>query len=298
MPVPQAGIFALGTRYHHHLLFELTPGADAARLREVLAPVQAPTVTVGGANIVIGVEPGLWGRAAPAGGSPPVAVDIPRLDGMPVRQPDLWVWLHGGGPDVLLDVARATAAQLAGYARLTDEQPGFLYHDSRDMTGFEDGTANPPLPELPELVLLPDGAPGAAGAHALTQRWVHDLAAFHALALPAQEAVFGRTKLTSEELAAADRPPDSHLSRVIVTDDGAEREILRRSVPYGTAARQGLFFVAFSADPQLFARMLRRMAGEDGPRDRLLRYSRPELTAGWFVPSATALLPDEGRGAD
>ena len=55
-------------------------------------------------------------------------------------------------------------------------------------------------------------------------------------------------------------------------------------------SEQGLLFVAFSADPSRFERMLRRMFGvDDGVRDRLTEFSTPVSGGAWFVPSLEAL---------
>ena len=60
---------------------------------------------------------------------------------------------------------------------------------------------------------------------------------------------------------------------------------------YGTVDEHGLHFVAFSADPSRFERMLRRMFGQDddGLHDRLTDFSRPVASAAWFVPALDAL---------
>lgn len=78
------------------------------------------------------------------------------------------MWVHGFGYDVVLDGARAVTAALgeAG-AELALEQPSFVYHDSRDLTGFVDGTENPTVAE--SAVLL-GGGTAAQGAFALTMR--------------------------------------------------------------------------------------------------------------------------------
>ena len=81
------------------------------------------------------------------------------------------------------------------------------------------------------------------------QRWVHDLAAFHALPVAEQEGVIGRTKPESVELDDDVKPPTAHIARVVIEEDGEELEIYRRSVPYGTVDEHGLMFFAFSADP-------------------------------------------------
>jgi len=55
-------------------------------------------------------------------------------------------------------------------------------------------------------------------------------------------------------------------------------------------AEQGLHFVAFSADPTRFDRMLARMFGTapDGLSDRLTDFSRPVSGAYYFAPSLEA----------
>ena len=101
---------------------------------------------------------------------------------------------------------------------------------------------------------------------------------FDALPIDKQEAVFGRTKDESVEL---DPLPDrSHVERVVIEEAGEELEIYRRSFPYGSTREAGLFFLAFSNEPNLVERMLARMFGIDGPSDRrgLGRRRRPERT--------------------
>ena len=183
-------------------------------------------------------------------------------------------------------------------AVLADEQTGFLYHDGRDETGFVDGTANPPVRRAADVALVPLGTPGEAGSHVLAMRWVHDLDAFHRLSIHEQERVFGRTKLDSVELSHGEKPPDAHIARVELDVEGEELEIFRRSVPYGTIQESGLYFVAFSADPSRFQRMLARMFGIDGVRDRLTDFSTPASGAYYFAPSINALRALAGPEQD
>jgi len=293
VPNPQPGIFAEGTTAHHHLELTLLPGAapDALRraLRDALEPAAA-LPTAGAVNVVVGFGPELWRALAP--GSPPAHLRaFAPIEGdgrsVPATQRDLWVWAHGGGRDDVFDTARHVARCLAPVARLAAEQEGFVYHDSRDLTGFVDGTENPDATEAPTVALLADGVAGAGGSHAITMRWEHDLDAFDALAESEQEAVIGRTKPDSVELAGGAKPPTAHISRVVVEVDGEELEIFRRSIPYGGVTVHGLFFVAFAADPSRFDRMLARMFGTegDGLHDRLTDFSTAATASAWFVPS-------------
>jgi putative iron-dependent peroxidase len=292
MATGQPGIFAQGTRAHHHLELDLRPGAGAGELTDALRALREPAVTVGGLNIVIGLGAEAWAMVAPEAARPAALRPFDRVgEGAPATQHDVWIWLHGTGTDLLLDGARAASAALAPVAHLAQECPGFVYHDSRDLTGFIDGTANPPIHEAPGVALIEDGAPGEGGAYALAMRWIHDLESFHRLPLVEQELVIGRTKPDSVELDDDVKPPNAHIARVELEEDGEELELWRRSVPYGTVEEHGLFFVAFSADIARFDKMLARMFGtaEDGLHDRLTEFTRPVSGAYYFVPSLEAL---------
>lgn len=295
MALPQPGTFALGTKSHVHLELDLLPGADPSELARLIASLEEPKATTGGANLVIGFGTAMWRHVAPdeVPGGLRDFEPIAGIDGFtaPATQHDVWVWLHGPAYDVVFDMARAVVGATEGVAMVAAEQPAFTYRDSRDLTGFIDGTENPPLDEVYDIALIDESAVGAGGSYALVQRWVHDLAAFHRLPIEEQESVIGRTKPASEELADDVRPASAHISRVVIEgDDGEELEIFRRSTPFGTVAEHGLVFVAFSADLGRFDRMLRRMAGtDDGIRDRLTEFSTPVSGAYYFVPPIAGL---------
>lgn len=310
MATAQTGIFALGTRTHRQLEFDLRDGVGPA---DVIAAVQALSeshVTAGGVNLVVGFGAALWGRLSAA--PPADLVDFTPIDGLDghraaATQHDVWVWLHGTGTDVVHDAAVAVAAVLAPVATLGDDTTCFVYHDSRDLSGFVDGTENPPPSVAPTVALVPDGCPGAGGSHVLAQRWVHDLDAFGRLEVAEQERVVGRRKADSEALPRDVRPFDAHIMRAELLDtDGEERPIYRRSVPWGGVTERGLFFLAFSAERDRFDGMLSRMFGTsgDGLRDRLLDFSRAVTGSFYFAPSLDELRSicyadsDEGPGAD
>ena len=122
-------------------------------------------------------------------------------------------------------------------------------------------------------------------------RWVHDLDAFHAQSVGDQERAIGRHKSDSQGLHGDELPPTAHIERVHLTEGGSDVDIYRRSVPYGTVAEHGLYFVGFSADRTRFDRMLAGMFGTsgDGVADRLIDFSRPVSGAYYFAPSLTAL---------
>ena len=292
MATPQPGIFAQGTRSHYHLEFDLRPDVSDVSVCAAVGRLREPSVTVGGSNIVIGFGPSLWRRLRPDDTPDNLDsfVDVEGGGGRaPATQHDVWVWSHGTGEDVELDVARSVAVAFASVASVAQEQPGFVYRDSRDLTGFIDGTENPPVEEAHDVAIVADGEKGEGGAHVIAMRWIHNLEAFHAQSLEEQQATIGRTKPDSVELAH--KPPTAHISRVVIEEHGEELEIYRRSVPYGRVGELGLYFIAFSADPGRFHKMLARMFGTagDGLHDRLVDFTTPVSGSFYFAPSLDAL---------
>lgn len=276
MPTPQPGIFAVGTRSHHHLEFALTGAASDAIA--AISRIRESATTVSGVNVVVGFGPGVLPDA-------PTFTDIVGDDGyrIPGTQADIWLWLHGAAPDAVFNVARTSALALTNIATVVREQGCFTYQASQDLTGFEDGTENPPLEEA-VTVATSDGT-----SIALVQKWVHDLDGFEALELADREQVIGRTLQGSEELDPS--PENSHVGRVVIEDaEGEELEVFRRSTAFGGVLEHGLMFVAFSADQDRAQRMLENMAGVgDGIRDRLTDFSTPVSGAWYIVPSLDAL---------
>jgi putative iron-dependent peroxidase len=304
VPLPQFGIFAQGTIAHQFFEWDLRPDLDLAYVSQVIGRLRQPGVSAGGVNLVIAFGSELWRamapQQAPADLGPFETVGTVGGHHLPGRQHDIWLWINGSARDVVFEHARAAAKAVDEVAVLAAEQACFVHRDSRDLTGFIDGTANPQLLEAPIAALVPDGQPGAGGSHVIAIRWVHNLAAFEALPVKEQEKVFGRTKLLSREMSDEEKPPNAHIARVEIHDEtGAELPIYRRSVPYGTIAEHGLYFVAFSADRARYDTMLSRMFGTvgDGIHDRLVDFSRPVSGAYYFAPPVdflTAMARDAG----
>ncbi len=289
MPTSQSAIFRLGLRAHEHLEFDLRPQATADAIRAACATLANG---LGVQALVVGFSDRLWRLLAPGDQVPAHLAALAPIRGsaglMPVHQHDLWLWLQDSGPDLNLDGARRAIATLEPVLQLVEDTQGYVYRDGRDLTGFVDGTENPAPDEAAAVAIVADG-PGVGGSFALVQRWRHDLRHFEVLPVVEQERTFGRTKPDSMELP--DLPANSHVARVVVKTADGELKIWRRSVPWGNATANGLQFVAFSADPQRFVRMLERMFGAspDHAQDRLLDFSRPETGALYFVPSTEAL---------
>ncbi|MDP6389039.1 MAG: Dyp-type peroxidase [Alphaproteobacteria bacterium] len=290
MAAPQPGIFIEGNR--HHTFLEYATDAPSG---DIKAAVAESLKEVGTTHTVVAFGPDLWARLAPGAAPDGLApfAPIEGLDGKsaPSTQRDLLYWIQGAGADHVFDRMLAVHNAMQPVGDLELEQPGFVYHDSRDLTGFIDGTANPKDEARLEAALVPDGEAGAGGALVLSQRWVHDLDAFNALPVAEQERVIGRTKADSIELEGDAMPADSHVSRTDLKVDGVAMKIWRRSVPFGSAAEVGLYFLAFACERLRFDVQLESMFGAtgDGIRDRLTDFSRPVTGSYWFAPSAAEL---------
>jgi putative iron-dependent peroxidase len=178
--------------------------------------------------------------------------------------------------------------RLQPVATMTEEIHGFRYRDSRDLTGFIDGTENPKGKARAAAALIGDeDRPFAGGSYVAVQRYVHDLARWRGLDDREQEQIIGRTKRESVELSKAKKPQTAHISRVVIERDGAELQILRQSYPWGTVREAGLYFAAYTKSLDVFDLMLARMMGTtgDGLQDRLMEFSRAVTGATFFVPS-------------
>ena len=289
MTNPQAGIFALGTSSHAYLEFDAVGGRHRRDVVAAIASLREPRTTMGGVNLVAGFRPELWRSMVHHGmprGLEGFNAELTGADGftMPATQHDAVLWLSGSAYDVIFDVARMAIAELSELAAVADETSSWPYRHDLDLTGFIDGTENPTLIEAPSFVILPDGRPGAGGTILLLQKWAHDSGAWESLPVESQERVIGRTKLDSVELE--DKAADSHVAS---TDQDRFGKIFRRNMPYGTVTDHGTMFVGFSSEQRPLSTMLESMAGLDGPRDALTRYTRPLTGAYYFVPSTEGL---------
>src|SRR4051794_28385558 len=115
MLAAQPGIFAQGTRSHHYLEFDMKSDASMPEIRARIASLRGPRVTGGGVNLLIGIGPDLMRRLAP-GATPDELAPFAPINGdgrgAPATQRDVWLWLHGAGPDVVLDGAVAATVVL------------------------------------------------------------------------------------------------------------------------------------------------------------------------------------------
>ena len=210
----------------------------------------------------------------------------------PATGGDLLLHIHSDRKDMIYVLASEFLKAIKTDVTVLEEVEGFHYLDDRDLTGFIDGTENPEGDERAEVALI-DNDPGfIGGSYVLAQRYVHNLPKWEKVDDKEQEGIIGRTKPDSVELDDDVMPETSHVSRVVIEEDGEELEIVRHSLPYGKASGDaGLFFLAYSKDNTILEKMLANMFGtsDDGLHDHLMDYTSAKSGAYFFAPSVEML---------
>ena len=208
---------------------------------------------------------------------------------------DLLFHIRAQRLDLCFALATEIMNRLDGAVTVRDEVHGFKYFDVRDLLGFVDGTENPVGPDARAAVLIGDEDPEfAGGSYVIVQKYLHDLRAWNALSVEAQEKAIGRRKLTDIELDDASKPADSHVAMTTIVDaDGTERQILRDNMPFGAVGRGefGTYFIGYARTPTVTERMLERMflGAPPAGHDRILDFSTAVTGTLFFVPSADFL---------
>lgn len=214
---------------------------------------------------------------------------------MPATGGDLLLHINAARTDLCFLLAHEFLEPIAAQVEVLEQVAGFRYLDSRDLTGFIDGTENPQGDEdRAEAALVgEEDAAFAGGSYVFAQRYVHHLDKWQRLKVEAQEQVIGRSKLDSVELSDEEKPANAHIARVVIEEDGEELEIVRHGLPYGeSGGEMGLFFVAYVRRLSIIDRMLANMFGSagDGENDRLLNFVTPVGGAYFFAPAQALLL--------
>ena len=209
---------------------------------------------------------------------------FPALSGsscaIPSTQQALWIFLRGQGATELFDRFERIKSLTDGAFILHDTMDTFTYAGGRDLTGYEDGTANPSQEESPAVALVESGEGLTGSSFVAVQRWEHDLTRFRSHSQTERDVMIGRSIETNEELD--DAPESAHVKRTAQEEFEPEAFMVRRSMSWATAQAQGLEFIAFGKSLDAFEQVLRRMAGlDDGITDALFTFSRP-VTGGYY----------------
>jgi putative iron-dependent peroxidase len=271
---PQPTVLAGPPALARSLVFRLRPGADPAPALRGLIEVMPPAWgTIGiGEQLALRLGRPIAGlRTFPAFSGPEAIV--------PSTQGSLWLMLRGDEYTSLYRHEGNVRATLRDAFALDDAVNTFFYDGGRDLSGFEDGTANPKGDEAVAAAIVADG-PLAGSSFVAVQRWIHDLNRFAAFAPADADNIIGRRLTTNEEFEEA--PESAHVKRTAQELFEPEAFIVRRSMPWSDGEEHGIEFIAFGDTLDKFEKMLRRMAGlDDGITDGLFTFSHP-LTGGYY----------------
>lgn len=280
---------------------ELVP--DVAGLRRSVG-FRAPD---GDLSIVVGFGSDAWDRLF--GGPRPAELHPFReLRGprhhAPSTPGDVLFHIRARRMDLCFELATHVRRRLGDAAEIVDETVGFRYFDQRDLMGFVDGTENPAGAAAIEAAAIGDEDPDfTGGSYVIVQKYLHDLDAWNALPVEAQEHVVGRTKLSDLELPDDVKPPNSHVAlNTIKDEDGTERQIVRDNMPFGSiaAGEFGTYFIGYAKTPSVTEQMLVNMflGRPPGVTDRILDFSTAVTGSLFFVPSADFLDDPPGAAPD
>lgn len=279
MKSAQPEILAEVPRLARYLTFSLLPDVKAHEA------IKAITNSISVENNVIGI-----GKSLILASRSHInrLVDFPQLAGPGIDIPStpaaLWCWLKGDDRGELVHRTRTIESELSDFFELSSVIDAFQYADSRDMTGYVDGTENPTGEAAETTAIVLDQGEGLNGSSFVAvQLWVHDLDYFEELSQKDKDAIIGRRLSDNEEMDEA--PPTAHVKRTAQESFEPEAFIVRRSMPWADDESTGLVFVAFGNSFDAFEALLTRMVGaDDGVVDAIFRISRPISGAYFWCP--------------
>ncbi len=278
----QPGILLPVPRQARYLMFRLKPAHNNNQtvtvLKHVADHVDGEQTVVGlGHSLVQHLKGDIKGlRAFPVHAVN--GIDIPST---PYA---LCCWLRGDDRGELLHLARRLKHLLAPAFSCEQVIDAFQYGPSLDLTGYEDGTENPQDGEAVQAAIVQQGEAGLEGSSFLAiQQWVHDLDQFQSMSQQARDNTFGRRISDNEEID--DAPESAHVKRTAQEDFEPEAFVVRRSMPWADADREGLVFSAFGHSFDAFEALLSRMLGlDDGIQDALFDFTRPVSGSYFWCP--------------
>ena len=212
----------------------------------------------------------------------------------PATQFDVILHIRSERHDINFELAKIITGEYSEGLSTEEEIHGFRYLDSRDLSGFVDGTENPQTLEDRTRAALTDNSGNLSqGSFIHIQRYIHKLPEWQTLPVQQQEDIIGRSKVDNIEYQPDKKPLTSHIKRAgIKHEDGSAIEILRHSMPYGNTQEHGLFFISYASDAESFPLMLNSMIqGDDhGNQDHLLKYTTAVTGAAFYAPPLEFLL--------
>ena len=275
----QAGILAPTPNLSRYMTFKLVPEMDPLEgLRALQEIIDAESSVVGIGQSLLNA----LGKTIPGMRNFPVLTG-PGIE-IPSTPASLWCWLRGDDRGEILHRSRRIEQALAIDFKLEDVVDSFMYADSRDLSGYIDGTENPQDDEAIEAAVCHHQGAGIDGSSFVAvQQWRHDLDHFQEMSEAEQDDVIGRHQSNNEEFDAA--PESAHVKRAAQESFTPEAFMLRRSMPWAEGMDSGLIFVAFGHSFDAYEAILKRMIGsKDGLSDALFSFTQPISGAYFWCP--------------
>ncbi|WP_422450878.1 MULTISPECIES: Dyp-type peroxidase [unclassified Endozoicomonas] len=300
MPTPQSGITPDANTNAQFLILTIKENDSDSllKIRQTLSGIPELTETLARQypdarlSSTISIGSAAWDRlysgSKPGALRPFMAIKDADREA-PATPGDLLLHIRSDRKDINFLLMSQVLRLLGNNVQVQEDISGFRYLDSRDLTGFVDGTENPEGEHRADVALVgEEDSPFAGGSYIHTQRYVHHLKEWEQCPLKDQETIMGRTKEDNIEFSAEQKAPIAHIKRVNLKDEhGNSMEILRHSMPYGDARESGLFFIAYGKTPKHFNLMLKAMIKADahGHYDHLMNFSTPVTGCAFFAPS-------------
>lgn len=213
---------------------------------------------------------------------------------------DLIYHIRADAMDLIVEFERILLEAFGDAVTVVDEVAGFRYFDGRDLLQFVDGTANADGSSAAKDTIVADEDPAyAGGSYVVTQKYLHNLGAWHNEPTQIQEAIIGRRKFDNVELpdAGADEQK-AHKTLCTITDDDGEHDILRDNMPFASPGKNeyGTYFIGYSRHLWVIEKMLERMfIGAPPPlHDRILDFSTAMTGTTFFAPARQFLTDLNG----
>ncbi len=275
----QPGILATPPAHALYLSFRILPGQDVREALTKLAQI------ADGEETVVGIgEASCAALERTIPGLRNLTPHVGRGFSVPSTPSALWCWLRGSDRGELMHRARELQALLSTAYEAESTIEGFMHKDSRDLSGYVDGTENPKGDDAMQAAFVSGSGEGLDGSSLVAvQKWVHDFDRLKAMPQHEQDHVIGRRRSDNVELD--DAPASAHVKRTAQESFEPEAFVLRRSMPWSQGTDAGLVFVAFGRTLDAFEAQLRRMVGlDDGIVDGLFRFTHPLSGCTYWCP--------------
>jgi len=269
-------------------------------------------------NIVVGIEPLLWKEWTPNNKPPRYLkpfenkrslvhnIEFPATGGH--------LFLYSKCKD-RLDLCFESAKRFVkslGFENISkiSSDNGFKYMGGKDLTGFTDGTRNPPFQNIIMDVgiihkedEIGEETFNVGGSYAFVSKFIHDLSKFEKLSSEDKSQIIGRDLNSANNPRLSDtfahlgiisgsinlksKPSNYHINK-------SYGVMFRQSWPFGTPEECGLLFLAFSRSLKEIDDSLSRMLGiasnaTSNDVDNLFQITKPLSANYFYCPSIKQL---------